>query len=214
MKLYLVRHAQTEWNVLGRAQGHTDIDLDETGRKQLADLTQAFTRVSLQRVWSSDLLRAASTATAVAHGSTCDVEHWTDLRERSFGDWEGEPYQEVHQRLRSAAAEAGLSEFEVRPPGGESLRDLWNRTARVLSSLPTDSESLAIVTHGGVCAHLLAHCLAGTIESTKSFRFENTAVTTLERRPDGIFRLLSFGDTSHLQAPSAPMIDAQSFPNR
>ena len=62
MRLYLVRHGQTAWNKEGRAQGHSDTELDEDGRAQARSLVAAFSGVEVRRVLSSDLKRSAETA--------------------------------------------------------------------------------------------------------------------------------------------------------
>ncbi|MBL8049134.1 MAG: histidine phosphatase family protein [Chthonomonas sp.] len=211
MQVYLIRHGQTEWNRLGKAQGHTDIDLDETGQRQVSELETAFAGRPLGQVWSSDLVRATSTAAALTRATGAALTTDAALRERAFGEWEGFAYNDVHTRLREASAEVDISEFHARPPGGESVLDVWHRVESIVARLREAEQPIAIVSHGGVCAQLLAQLLRGTMESTRSFRFENTAITELVRRPDGFFRLVRFGCTAHLSEPSAPMIDAHNL---
>ena len=62
MRLYLVRHGQTDWNVQKRAQGHTDRPLDETGLQQAKLVGNAFLDLPVQRILTSDLIRAKQTA--------------------------------------------------------------------------------------------------------------------------------------------------------
>lgn len=214
MNVYIIRHGQTEWNLQGRAQGHTDIDLDPTGCQQVCELETAFCAGGVSQVWTSDLLRATNTAKAIAQATGAKLVTDPNLRERSFGEWEGLPYHEVHHRLREASLAIDVSEFQVRPPGGESVKDVWNRVEGVVANIQSHGGSLAIVSHGGVCAQLLAQLLRGTQESTRSFRFENTAITELFRRPDGYFRLIRFGCVAHLSKPSVPMVDAHNLQPR
>ncbi|PMU82891.1 histidine phosphatase family protein, partial [Pseudomonas sp. GW704-F3] len=56
MRLYIVRHGQTAWNLEGRAQGHTDIPLDLHGQRQAARLAERFAGVDVSRVMCSDLI--------------------------------------------------------------------------------------------------------------------------------------------------------------
>ncbi|HYF00177.1 MAG TPA: histidine phosphatase family protein, partial [Planctomycetota bacterium] len=127
MPLYLVRHGQTAWNELGRAQGHTDIPLDERGRRQAQALGEAFRRLPLDRILTSDLARAYQTAEAVAHATGVSLEVRPELRERGFGEWEGSPFADVGAWILARAQSDGIPFLECRPPGGEAFADVWTR---------------------------------------------------------------------------------------
>ena len=58
MKLILIRHGRTDWNVQGRVQGRTDIPLDETGRRQAAAVAQRLSGIRLNAIYASPLTRA------------------------------------------------------------------------------------------------------------------------------------------------------------
>ena len=63
-RLVLVRHGRTAWNLTRRAQGHTDIPLDEVGHRQAAAMAPAVAALRPSRLWSSDLARAAQSGTS------------------------------------------------------------------------------------------------------------------------------------------------------
>ena len=193
MRVYLVRHGQTEWNSTGRAQGHTDIPLDDDGRAQVDMLERRFAHLKID-VLSSDLKRAADTARAICARPVLDPR----LRERGFGEWEGIDFHDIHKR----ASASGLSLFEFTPPGGESFHDVWDRVKPVARELFERKEDLVVVSHGGTCAILLAQLLQGSYDTSRSFRFGNTAMTTLERRPEGQFLMTQYNDMSHLAVPA------------
>lgn len=208
MRAYLVRHGQTAWNVVGRAQGHTDTPLDEIGLQQAESVARAFEGIELAGIMTSDLSRARSTAEAVARVTGTPVSATSALRERSFGEWEGMPYDRLRGLLLDRALALGLDEFEAAPPGGESLVDVWNRLEDICRHIEASTSPLAIVTHGGTCGLLVSRLIQGTVRTSRSLRFGNTAVTELRRRDDGFWVLERFADTSHLDTPSAPMIDS------
>jgi broad specificity phosphatase PhoE len=207
MKLTLIRHGQTEWNLIGKAQGHTDIPLDADGERQAYAAARALGGTDARTVLTSDLARAYRTAEIVAQLTDMEIEATSLLRERSFGQWEGQQYTWVRERFNELAEEHGM-DHEHRPPGGESLLDVWNRLDPVIERLNTASSDLVVVTHGGTCGLILARLIKAPIETSKSLRFGNTAITQLTRRPDGHWSLDRYSDTSHLDVPSAPMIDA------
>lgn len=210
MTIYLIRHGQTAWNVQGLAQGHTDIPLDEVGLEQTHALVESFAERPLDAIWSSDLRRCAITAVMLAQKMRLGVRYLPALRERCFGEWEGEPYPLVRDRLEALAHDQHVPLAQVRPPEGESIEDVMSRLEPVVEEIRGFSGSLAVITHGGTCGLLLAALLGAPQETARSFRFGNTAVTTLERHPRGHFVLLRYAETSHLVQPSAPMVDVDS----
>lgn len=212
MRIYLVRHGQTSWNLEGRAQGHQDISLDETGLAQAAKLRRAFDGVAVDRVLTSDLQRAYQTAEAVSEATKAPLVRRTELRERGFGEWEGMIFTEFVKHSLDFGLAQGVSQLEIRPPGGESFGDVWERLTPVVQEADSTEENLAIVSHGGTCALLLARFLRGNLETSRSFSFGNTAVTELERRPDGFYRMVRYADTAHLEAerPISGSLDGTS----
>ncbi len=198
MRLLLVRHGQTSWNDSGRAQGHTDIPLDATGLDQVQKLGQAFQGEFIDRVLTSDLVRSAETARAISQATQVPLETRTYLRERSFGAWEGLTFQEVGKNLADAAERHQKSAQEVRPPNGESFQDVWDRLDAVYRDLDKTDGTTAIVSHGGALSLLLAKLIKGTLDTSRAFRFGNTGITELERRPDGLFLIKRYNDTTHL----------------
>ena len=81
-RLVLLRHGRTEWNDTGRAQGHADVPLDETGEAQAKAVAPVLAALSPVAVWSSDLARAAGTAAVLA--AETGLEPVLDPRLREF----------------------------------------------------------------------------------------------------------------------------------
>jgi probable phosphoglycerate mutase len=201
MRLYIVRHGQTAWNAEERAQGHTDIPLDETGLKQAEFLGDMLAEEPIESVLTSDLQRSAQTAKSIAQHLGITIEQTPLLRERTFGEWEGLPYAEVGRRLGVEATEKGLAAlYEACPPGGESMQMTWARIKPVTERLHNETLNTLIVSHGGTSSLLLSQLIRGDINTARAFRFHNCAVTELLRRADGTFQLIRFNDASHLNS--------------
>lgn len=200
MRLYLVRHGQTAWNAEERAQGHTDVPLDETGARQARCVADSFRDVALDRILTSDLQRSLKTAEMVAHTTGAPLEITTLLRERAFGEWEGLHYHEFAALMGKARDEGLHSVYEVCPPGGESMQEAWNRVKQITDRMFATHERTLIVSHGGVCALMLSQLIRGTLDTSRAFRFQNCAVTELHRRPDGTFLLARFNDRFDFEA--------------
>ena len=189
MRLYLIRHAQTAWNLVGRAQGHTDVALDDVGREQARRLGEAFEPKQVSRVLSSDLARSADTARPVAEACGAELELLPELRE------------ELWDRARALAD--GVPVHEVRPPGGESYADVWARLDALVDRVAAMDESVAVVTHGGSASLFLAKLMRGNLETSRGFRFLNASITELQRRPEGLFMMLRYNDAAHLEGLEA-----------
>lgn len=202
MRLLIVRHGQTEWNATGRSQGQTNVGLDATGQAQAEAVGKALASEGVTAIWSSDLARARATADAISYQTGTPVELRADLRERSFGDWEGEPFDRLHARMDELGREIGVTRLEVRPPNGESMVDVWDRLDDLMEDVSRATGTLVIVTHGGTGCLLIARLFHGSVASSRSFRFGNAAYSELERRQDGTYFLVRYNVQDHLEEPA------------
>ncbi len=199
MKLYLIRHGQTDWNLSGKIQGRQDVPLNETGRKQALSLAEAMDSRPVSRVFSSPQKRAYETARAVAERQQVPLLTVFQLAELGYGSWEGRTMKEIleHDRELYEAwwQEPGLTA----PPGGETRRDVERRCqAAWLRMLAGLKEDAAIVTHGGTLAVLMAQALQEP-QLAGSLMAGNASITTLEyEREIKKFKALEFGDVKHL----------------
>ncbi len=198
MHITLVRHGETEWNRTGRAQGHQPIPLNETGCKQAAKVAERLANETFDLVWSSDLQRAYETIEPWAQITQSHVVQRQDLRERSFGDWEGDNYHDVLSRLAQRAIETGKHESEIRPPNGESYADVCLRLQPLVEEIRSQDGRLLIVSHGGTLGCLMASLFRANHQTAMAFRFRNAAVAEIMQRPNGDFALERYNDVSHL----------------
>jgi broad specificity phosphatase PhoE len=198
MRLLLIRHGQTEWNAAHRAQGHADIPLDEVGQQQAQAVADHLANREIHEVWSSDLLRAMQTAEPVARSAGATLRTVELLRERSFGEWEGLHFREIGANIDAASVAQGVHKADVRPPGGESIRDVWNRLSTLPELIAKTQKPVAIVSHGGTLSLVLAKLIGGSLVTARAFSFHNASVTELHRLPEGSWRLHRLSDIAHL----------------
>jgi broad specificity phosphatase PhoE len=158
-RLLLARHGETEWNRIGRWQGATDVPLNDDGRAQARELAERLRGVPLAGVASSDLVRAAETASIVAEllGVPRLGSH-AELRERSYGVFEGLTRVECETRyaeIWNAHRPGDLLE----PPGAEPRSQVEARMMRgllqVVATHGGDAPVL-VVSHGGAIRTFLA----------------------------------------------------------
>jgi len=145
LRVYLVRHGESTWNVEGRVQGQTHrVPLTGVGLAQARDVGTRLTTVPIQRLYTSDLLRAAQTAELVSKSIGVVPQPDRRLRERSYGTLEGRPNHEVPMLGRR---DDGV------PPGGESFGAVVRRVGGLLDECVGDAarlglDGIAMVTHG------------------------------------------------------------------
>lgn len=198
MKLYLIRHGQTDWNLAQRFQGQSDIPLNEVGRRQANALADRLSSQPFDAVYSSDLGRAFETANIIAGGS---IEIKTDLRlrEMDFGDWEGATYNKIKEEYPDALATWEDDVYKNAPPNGETLEQLVIRAQSVLKDILENrkDKTVLLVAHGGVLQSLI--CLALNLPSRMYWQFHVSpaSLSEISFYPAGaIVNLLN--DTSHL----------------
>lgn len=162
-RLLLARHGQTSWNALGRLQGHTDIELDDTGRDQARALAASLAGTDIAQVVTSDLSRARETGSIVAEALGLGaplVE--PELRERRFGVFEGLTRDEIS--VRHPEHWRAWTQSTKEPPGGEAVVDAVARMSRVLRKIADASTGpVLVVSHGGLMRLWLMNLLGTTI---------------------------------------------------
>ncbi|WP_170406674.1 histidine phosphatase family protein [Ruegeria arenilitoris] len=189
-RLHLVRHGPTHAKTM---VGWSDIPADLSDHAALARLHDHLPQDAL--VISSDLSRAADTATAI-QGTRRRLPHHPDLREIHFGTWEMRAFAEIEAENPELAFAYWDSPGDVRPPNGES----WNAVrARVdaaidgLIGMHTGAD-LVIVAHFGVILTQVQRALDLDAQRTFAHRIDNLSVTELAF--DG--RTWSAGRINHL----------------
>jgi len=160
-RIYLIRHGETA--NAGRVcfNGHFDVGLSPRGARQLEELGEAFRGVPLAAVYSSDLERARLSAAPIARPHGLSPIPCPELRELSFGVWEGLSLEEV-ERLYPGQLEKRLSDIEnFSVSGGETFEQLRARVTPKFEDIVARHArgNLAIVAHGGVNRVILAHLL-------------------------------------------------------
>lgn len=149
-RLLLWRHGQTTWNADRRVQGHTDVPLDETGRRQAGAAAARLAPLGADVIVSSDLSRAADTAAALAKITGREVCHDPRLRERAYGEWQGLTMDEIARRWPAGYARwrAGAAVDEA---GVESQDDFGKRVGAALREISErhSGRTVVVVTHGG-----------------------------------------------------------------
>jgi len=179
--ILLVRHGETDDNRQPlRVQGFRDTPLNDTGRRQAAELADHLAQERIRSLWSSDLLRARGTAEIIARRTGLKTKLDPRLREANRGEWEGRLFEEIarEQPERYAAwINAGES---FRFPGGESLAEQMTRVSAALADIESSSPlPSAVVCHGGCIRVMLSRRHPRGLRAFHEFNVPNAAVVPL-----------------------------------
>lgn len=152
----MIRHGLTDWNLSGRFQGRSDVELSREGRRQAQRLARRASQLGpIDRVVASPLARARQTAEIVF--PTLDVVLEPRLMELDFGAFEGNTAAE--NMALDAWRVWSEDTFTRAPPGGESYQQLRERVVSWYRELPDDVAHVVAVTHSGTIQMLLTHVL-------------------------------------------------------
>ena len=145
--IYIVRHGETQWNLECRVQGHQDSPLTEKGIKQAKDLSRSFAinGVNFDCAYSSPSERALKTANIIIGETKVPIHEKDELKEISFGAWEGKNNQEIKKQNS-----VELHNFWNRPGkyksesfNGESFLQLQKRAVKIFYGIMKTESSIA-----------------------------------------------------------------------
>ncbi|MCW3062219.1 MAG: alpha-ribazole phosphatase, partial [Capsulimonas sp.] len=197
----IVRHGETEWNTEGRIQGHTNSKLSSRGVRQAQALTKRLAPWKIDAIYSSDLTRAMETIAATAKGHKLSAQPRVELREKGFGEWEGQTIADVSSRYPELWKRYhGERELDTPIPGGESWSQVQARVLGVLKEIletnPEDA-TIAIVGHGAALRPILLDAMQAPLTCLPRISLDNASLSIVEYKPPHGGRLLLLNDTSH-----------------
>ncbi|QTF09231.1 adenosylcobalamin/alpha-ribazole phosphatase [Brenneria izadpanahii] len=201
MRLFLVRHGQTEANLSGVFCGTTDVELTEAGIAQARLISGWLADVTFASAASSALLRARHTAEIVLARHPVSAVADEALNEMSFGDWEMRHHYDLQHEDADAWA-AWIADWQTaRPTGGESFPEFSERVAQLTRTLlkQRSTDNQLIVAHQGVLSLLLATLLTMPASDMWHFHFEQGAYSVLDIQ-DGFATLRALNNRAYWQS--------------
>ena len=204
MRLVLVRHGESTWNVEGRYQGRLDVPLSPRGRAQAGALATRLMREQLDSpieqhlaaIVSSPLARACDTARICGQALGLPVSTDERLTEISHGEWEGKLRGEVASRWPEMLATWRTRPHLVQFPRGETLDDVRLRFESFLRGLP-DVSSILATTHDVIVRIAMLQAEAKPLSSFTQVHVDNAALNEF-RWEDGTLTAVRLNDMAHL----------------
>lgn len=172
MKLYLIRHGQSETNLAGHYTGWAQVNLTPKGIEDAKGIRPILEGIKFDKIYSSDLIRAMKTAETAIPG--CVYETTPLLREIDLGSLAHKPFFPVDAPERKQMVN-GFKFF-----GGESNDEFHARAAEFLDKVKTlDCDTVAAFTHAGILRRALSIVFSANANTT-NFVCSNCCIVILE----------------------------------
>jgi broad specificity phosphatase PhoE len=178
--LALLRHGETAWSAAGRIQGRTDIPLSTGTKLVFPEVCRGM------RVVTSPLRRCVETAALLG---APDAPREPRIIEMDWGEWQGESFTALRERLGEEMRMNEARGLDFRPPGGESPRLVLARLKPWLNEVAQAGEPTLAVTHRGVIRALFADATGWDMRGKPPAKLDWTAVHLFSVEADGTPRV-------------------------
>lgn len=160
LKLYIVRHGETEWNVIKRFQGQLNTPLTEKGIKKLKETGKKLKNILFDQVYTSELGRTVASAEIILNenngykNNKLELQKLAELNEVYFGVWQGLTYEEVFLKYPEEGNNYfyNVKNYKAENVEAEKLEDALERFLKGINKILDSHESgnILVVTHGTV----------------------------------------------------------------
>ena len=160
LKLYIVRHGETEWNVIKRFQGQLNTPLTEKGMEKLGKTGKKLKNILFDQVYTSELERTVNSAEIILNenngykNNKLELQKLAELNEVYFGVWQGLTYEEVFLKYPEEADNYfyNVKNYNAENVEAENLKDALERFLKGINKILSRHKSgnILVVTHGTV----------------------------------------------------------------
>ncbi len=204
-RIYIIRHAEAEGNLFRRVQGWHDGKITPRGMRQIAALAERFRDIHIDALYSSDLSRTVTTATAITkyHALRLDLE--PQLREVCMGVWENMTWGDVEKLWPEQLANFSSDPDNWHTEGSESFQHLGDRVLEAVLRLGKkhDGQTIALVSHGMAIRSLHCRVLGVPSREVDSIPHGDNTCVSLYELENGELRPVFRNDNSHLDAETS-----------
>lgn len=181
--LYIMRHGRTDWNVMHKLQGRTDIPLNDEGREMAKRAAEQYADIHFDVCYCSPLIRARETAEILLEGRDVPIIADERLLEMSFGIYEGVANSFEIPDCPINVLFFNPEQYTTPVEGAESLKQLFSRTGELLDTvikpLVEQGRDVLIVGHGAMNSSIVCQIKDLPIEKFWSAGIENCKLMRL-----------------------------------
>ena len=198
----IVRHGQSEGNLLAEFHGQYNSDLTEMGHAQAECTAEFLDSYKIDKIYSSDIKRAYSTALHTAKRKNLEVTMCEGLREIYAGEWEQMKFADISVKYPELYDTWYNDISKCKLPGGESVSQLYNRVVSAFERIVNDNDGkmVLITTHATPIRALLCYFAGKGVSGMQEIKWvPNASVTVVKCNKDSREVVLK-GEHSHLSA--------------
>lgn len=200
-KIYLVRHGESQWNILKRIQGQRDIPLTHRGLNQAHLIGNRLVGEKIDRIYSSDLKRAYTTAKIIGDKIGLEVIPMKEFREINFGIWEGLSDEEMVANFYDEMQIWRRNPEKLHIEGAETLEMLQIRAMKGVKKVIQEDDqdhNFLIVSHSATIKVIILGLLDIDLAHFKNLTIGNVGLSIIELREYNSV-LKTINDTCHLK---------------
>jgi phosphoserine phosphatase len=201
LRLFVVRHGETEWVRERRFAGSRDIPLTEAGRDQCAAVARALAGTTVAAVYASPLERARASAELIAKPHGLPVRIVPAFSEMTFGSWEGLTRDEARTRDPEAWAQWRSAPHLLKLAGGETIPEVAERVTAGIAALQEahDGQTVVLISHGVVARVIVLGALGLGLDRLWTLDAAPAGITEIEYEP-GWATVHRMNTVAHLEA--------------
>jgi len=208
VQIVLVRHGATDWNLQGRCQGATDLELSDVGVRQAEQIAALLSRENIQAVYSSDLRRARQTAELISQPHSLPVQIEKTVRELDHGALEGLTFNEIKQQYAEFLTRWRSEPADIPVPGGERLIDVaeraWAGVERIAARHP-EAQSIVVVSHNFPILGIVCRVTGTPLNDYRTFHLDPCSVTRLQRADADAWSVTQINNQAYPSQAAAPL---------
>ena len=171
LRLYLIRHGETEWSLSGQHTGRTDLALTSRGGDQARSLEPILRAIPFDSVLTSPAQRAQRTCALAGLGGSAEIE--PDLAEWDYGDYEGRTSPDIRKD------QPGWNVFRDGCPGGESVAGITQRADRLITRAAALHGNVALFSSGQFGCSLAARWIGLLVLQAQHFMLGTASISVL-----------------------------------
>jgi broad specificity phosphatase PhoE len=201
VRIILIRHGATDWNLQGRCQGATDRPLCELGVRQAKEIAATLSTESVRAVYSSNLTRARHTAELISQPHRLQVMTEEDIRELDHGELEGLTFTEIKENYPGFIDRWRTEPAEIQVPGGEKLIEVAERAWAGLNRIAQRhqlGETVVVVSHNFPILGIVCRITGTQLNRYRTFHLDPCGVTRLGHSGNGRWLVTQINNKDYL----------------
>ncbi len=209
MKIYIVRHGESQANERDIFLGHGDLDLTERGYAQAKKTAEYISKLPIDVIYSSDLMRAYHTAKESAKLLNLPITKDKGLREIDCGEWDFMTFDELRIKYKESFGVWTSNLPESRCDGGESVKEVQDRLVKTITKIAEENngKTVLIFTHATSIRAFVGYCTGKGAKGILDYPWANNASVTEVEYENGKFKVISYGYDEFMGALSTSLPD-------